>query len=111
MKRNCLLIVVILFSAFSYAQNEKEIMNRIKDSLNEFVAVISYVNDDEEPVEPSSIANQYKGDNYFIFNGKEMDLLQLIKDYAIYDLGGEVVTHELEFSIIRKKKLMNLIIL
>ena len=94
MKRNCLLIVVILFSAFSHAQNEKEIMSRIKDSLNEFMAAISYVNDDEDPVEPLSIANQYRGDNYFMFNEKEMDLLQFIKDYAIYDLGGEVLSSE-----------------
>lgn len=96
-----LLLQVILFTLFpisSLGQSEYAIKQRIQESLEEFMNMLSYVNDEEEVITPSMIATRYSGGNYFRFNGKEMKLQNFIEDYCYSDLKRQVVNHSLSIS-------------
>ena len=99
-----LLLVFFLFPNYMFGQNEFEIRRRIQESLQDFVSALSYVNDEEETVLPTSIAQEYGGGNYFVFNGREMKFEHFIEDYCHYDLQRNVVSHTLtSFKKIAKK--------
>lgn len=61
---------------------------------------LSYVNDDFDPVLPSTIASDFGGisGNYFIFNGKEMKMIHFVKEYCYSDLQCQNVNHTLVFK-------------
>lgn len=96
-----ILLQVFLFSLFpiqSMGQSEYAIKQRIQESLDGFMNMLSYVNDEEEVITPSMIATRYSGGNYFRFNGKEMKLQNFIEDYCYSDLKRQVVNHRLSIS-------------
>ena len=92
-----LLLVIFLFPNCILGQNEYEIKQRIQESLKEFVFALSYVNDDLEPILPTTIAKEYGSGNYFVFNGREMKFEHFIEDYCYFDLQRHVVNHTLTF--------------
>lgn len=105
-----LLLQVILFTLFpisSLGQSEYAIKQRIQESLEEFMNMLSYVNDEEEVITPSMIATRYSGGNYFRFNAKEMKLQNFIEDYCYSDLKRQVVNHSLSISPNNIKKVSN----
>lgn len=87
--------LLILFSFPVYGQNEIEIKQKIRSSLESFMSNLSYVNDEEEPILASTIAIEYGGGNYFVFNGREMKLEHFIEDYCHSDLQRQIVNHTL----------------
>ena len=72
------IVLFFLFSVPAFGQSEYVIKQRIQESLEEFMSMISYVNDEEEVITPSMIATRYSGGNYFKFNGKDMKLQNVI---------------------------------
>ncbi len=90
--------LLILFSIPTYGQNEIEIKHKIRSSLESFMANLSYVNDEEEPIFPTTIATEFGGGNYFVFNGREMKLEHFIEDYCHSDLQRQIVNHTLVFT-------------
>ena len=99
-----LLFVIFLFPNCIFGQNEFEIRQKIQESLQGFFDALSYVNDEDEPILPTSIAKEYGSGNYFVFNGREMKFEHFIEDYCHYDLQRNVVSHTLtSFKKIAKK--------
>lgn len=92
-----LLFVFSLFPNYILGQNEFEIRQRIQESLQDFLFALSYVNDEDEPILPTSIAKEYGSGHYFVFNGREMKLEHFIEDYCYFDLQRQVVNHTLTF--------------
>lgn len=90
-----LFLLLILFSFPVYGQNEIEIKQKIRSSLESFMSDLSYVNDEDEPILASTIAIEYGGGNYFVFNGREMKLEHFIEDYCHSDLQRQIVNHTL----------------
>lgn len=86
-----------LFPVVSLGQNEIEMKNKIKSSLNVFMSYLSYVNDEFEPVLPSTIALDFGG-NYFVFNGREVKMTHFVEDYCYSDLQRQNVNHTLVFK-------------
>lgn len=86
---------LFLFSFPAFGQNEIEIKQKIQSSLENFMANLSYINDEDEPILASTIASEFGGGNYFIFNGKEMKLEHFIEDYCHSDLQRQIVNHTL----------------
>ena len=96
-----ILLQVFLFSLFpiqSMGQSEYAIKQKIQESLEEFMSMLSYVNDEEEVTPPSTIATRFSGGNYFRFNAKEMKLQNFIEDYCYSDLKRQIVNHSLRIS-------------
>ena len=93
-----LLFVAFLLPCSLFGQNEYEIKQKIRESLQEFFNALSYVNDEEEPILPSTIVAGYGGGNYFRFNGQEMKLQNFIEDYCYFDLKRQIVNHSLSIS-------------
>ena len=96
-----ILLQMFLFALFPVTllgQNEYAIKQGIQESLEKFMDMISYVNDEDEPILPSTIATRFGGGNYFIFNGKEMKLEHFIEDYSHSDLQRQIVNHTLVFT-------------
>lgn len=91
-------ILFILSPVSLFGQSEYAIKQKIQESLDEFMSMISYVNDEEEVITPSMIATRYSGGNYFRFNGKEMKLQNFIEDYCYSDLKRQIVNHSLSIS-------------
>ena len=89
------IVLFLFFSVPAFGQNEIEIKQKIQTSLATFMANLSYVNDEEEPILASTIASEFGGGNYFIFNGKEMKLEHFIEDYSHSDLQRQIVNHTL----------------
>ena len=92
------IFLFFLFSVPVFGQNEYAIKQKIQESLEEFMNMLSYVNDEEEVITPSMIATRYSGGNYFRFNAKEMKLQNFIEDYCYSDLKRQVVNHSLSIS-------------
>ena len=92
-------LLVMLFPLKSaYAQNEFDVKCHIKESLTDFFEHLSSVNDDDNPVSPYYLATEYRGNNYFFLNGKEIDFEDFIRDYAKKDLGKKFVNHTIVIS-------------
>lgn len=91
-------ILFTLFPLLSLGQSEYVIKQRIQESLEEFMNMLSYVNDEEEVITPSMMATRYSGGNYFRFNGKDMKLQNFIEDYCYSDLQRQIVNHSLSIS-------------
>lgn len=89
------LFLFFLFSVPVIGQNEIEIKQKIQSSLENFMSDLSYVNDEDEPILASTIASEFGGGNYFIFNGREMKLEHFIEDYCHSDLQRQIVNHTL----------------
>ena len=92
-----LILAAFLFPNYLFGQNDYEIKQKIQESLQEFFNALSYVNDEEEPILPSTIAARFGSGNYFIFNGREKKLEHFIEDYCYFDLQRHVVNHTLTF--------------
>ena len=92
------IVLFLFFSVPAFGQSEYAIKQRIQESLEEFMNMLSYVNDEEEVITPSMIATRYSGGNYFRFNGKEMKLQNFIEDYCYSDLKRQIVNHSLSIS-------------
>lgn len=90
--------LLILFSIPTYGQNKIEIKQKIQSSLESFMSNLSYVNDEEEIIFPSTISAEFGGGNYFIFNGREMKFEHFIEDYSHSDLHRQIVNHTLVFT-------------
>ena len=99
-----LIFVFFLFPNCIFGQNEFEIRQSIQESLEAFFSALSYVNEEEETILPTSIAKKYGSGNYFVFNSREMKFEHFIEDYCHYDLQRHVVSHTLtSFKKIAKK--------
>lgn len=95
--------IVILFCAFISlatlkAQNEYEIRKGIQSSLEDFMSCISFINDEEEPIQASTIASDFGGGHYFSVNGLETNIESFLKTYSSSELHQINVNHSLHFT-------------
>lgn len=90
-----------------HSQNEYEIKKSIENSLMTFFSLLSFINDDEEPINPATIASDFKGEHYFILNGTETTLESFLSSYSRSDLGNNIVNHTLQVSTNSIKKTSN----
>lgn len=98
MKRGIVVLIFCGIYLFSYSQNEIDIKNGIVYSLNDFFSQLSMINDDEEPIRPSTIAAGFKGEHYFRFNGKDISFENFLKDYSHSVLQNSYVNHTLDIT-------------
>lgn len=92
MKKIVILLCVYAIPLIAYSQNEFEIKKSIESSLAEFFSHLSQLNDNEEPIQPSTIASHYCGEHYFIANGKETTLVAFLTAYRS-TLGNNYINH------------------
>ncbi len=97
---NRLIVFIILFICCLSAnsQNEYEIRKGIQSSLENFMSRITFLNDDEEPIQASTIASDFGGGNYFRVNGSETNLENFLKTYSRSVLRQMYVNHSLKFT-------------
>ena len=82
----------------AYSQNEKDVKNDIVYSLNDFFSQLSMINDDEEPIRPSTIASAFKGEHYFRFNGQDIPFEDFLTYYIRTILKNNYVNHTLDIT-------------
>lgn len=104
MKKILLIITTLAIPLLGYSQNEYEIKKNIENSLNKFFSLLSFINDDEMPTRPSTIASDFKGEHYFRLNEKETDFESFLANYSRNTLGNNFINHTLKISINNIKK-------
>ncbi len=91
-------VFVFICCSHAYSQNEYEIRKGIQGSLENFMSRITFLNDDEEPIQASTIASDFGGGNYFRVNGSETNLESFLKTYSRSVLRQMYVNHSLFFT-------------
>lgn len=107
MKKSFISIVVTMCCISAHSQNEYEIKKSIENSLMNFFSLLSFINDDEEPTNPSTIASDFRGEHYFRLNGTETTLENFLSSYSRSDLRNNFVNHTLQVSTNNIKKTSN----
>lgn len=105
MKNIVILLIALGIPVMGYSQNEYEIKKSIENSLNNFFSLLSFINDDEEPIHPNTIASAFKGEHYFRLNGKETDFEAFLSNYSKSVLKNIYVNHTLKLNDRSIKKL------
>lgn len=105
MKRYIVLIALGIFNITAYSQNEYEIKKGIESSVKNFFSLLSYINDDEEPIKASTLASDFRGEHYFRLNGTEMTLEHFLSNYSRSDLRNNFVNHSIKINTNSIKKL------
>lgn len=98
MKRVVIIFLACISLGTLNAQNEYEIRKGIQSSLENFMSRITFLNDDEEPIQASTIASDFGGGHYFRVNGSETNLESFLKSYSRSDLRQMYVNHSLNFT-------------
>ena len=98
MKRFIIILLACISLGTLNAQNEYEIRKSIESSLENFMSRITFLNDDEEPIQASTIASDFGGGHYFRVNGSETNLESFLKSYSSSDLRQMYVNHSLNFT-------------
>lgn len=104
MKRLFISIIATMCCISAHSQNEYEIKKSIEKSLTNFFSLLSFINDDEEPINPKTIASDFRGENYFRLNGTETTLENFLSSYSSSDLCNYFVNHTLQVSTNNIKK-------
>lgn len=96
MKRFLFLTAALILSVFTHAQ---EITHKttIKQSLEEFIAVIGTLNDPHDGSRPTDIASAFMNGTYFRFNNSDIKPIDFLTNYSRNYLGQYIVNHELVF--------------
>ena len=102
-------IFLTLFPISSLGQSEYVKKQKIQESLEDFISMISDVNneEEEEAISPSTIAARFGNVNYFYYKGKEMTLQAFIENYCDSGLQCQIVNHSLNISPNNIKKVSN----
>lgn len=99
------LIIAILAMSATFCgigQNINEVSRDIQESLERFASMVSYINDDDEPVEISTIAKNFNSGNstYIYFNGRSFpDMEAMLQHYNSGILKSRTIEHEFDFKI------------
>lgn len=104
MKRLFIGIIATMCCVAVHSQNEYEIKKSIEKSLTDFFSLLSFINDDEEPINPATIASDFRGEHYFRLNGTETTLESFLSSYSRSDLRNKFVNHTLQVSTNNIKK-------
>ena len=107
MKKWAFLILAAFWGGAAFAQNDFNVKEEIKESLLRFFEYLSSINDVVTPVNTAYLAGEYKGEHYFIFNGKETDFEEFLVSYGKKDLGKHLVNHTLNVSLKNINKTSN----
>lgn len=107
MKKLFISIIVTMCCITAHSQNEYEIKKSIENSLTNFFSLLSFINDDEEPTNPATIASDFRGEHYFRLNGTETTLENFLSSYSRSDLRNNFVNHTLQLSTNNIKKTSN----
>lgn len=107
MKRLFISIIATMCCISAHSQNEYEIKKSIENSLTNFFSLLSFINDDEEPTNPATIASDFRGEHYFRLNGAETTLENFLSSYSRSDLRNNFVNHTLQLSTNNIKKTSN----
>ena len=91
-------IVAVLASFFAQAQGNLAPKQTIKQSLDEFIASISIINDPYEEVSPELIASSFMNGTYFRFNANDVKPAVFLQNYCHEQLGRNIITHDLKFT-------------
>lgn len=109
--RKVFFVLVVFMTTFSnvFSQNEIDIQNDIRKSLNDFMARLSDLNADEEDrIKISTISSEFGGGNYFKANGIETTIDDFLQKYKTKDLKLDDISHlDLDFNRNSIKKMSN----
>lgn len=105
-------LVIFIFSCLpsSFAQNVAEIQHEIRKSLNNFAMMLSYMNDEDEPVSIPTIAESFNTgkSTYFYYNDRSLpDMETMLENYNSKVLRRGEIEHEFSFSTNSISKVSN----
>lgn len=79
LRRWFVLILISLYAVCTFAESKSQILADITSTMNDFIADVNFLCEDEENVKQkiSSLTKAFGSDTYFIFNGKQMESMEV----------------------------------
>ena len=96
MKRLIISILLLFGGCYGSFAQETSVKQHIKESLSEFMAAISGVNDSESKENVNSIVKEFTTSNYFQFNSEDVDAVSFFNKYCSEYLQGKIISHHVE---------------